>query len=261
MQRALTVSLLAHAVFLLVVSLASSAFRSAPPAMQAVHVDLSTLVQSEPLVSEPIPETPVPEPVPAPLPDPPAETPLRAPDLPPDEAPPESAEQEWPALRPPEPGLPRAPLPPEAPESSPAGVEDVDFPDPESVVPPPAPEPAVAPTVEAAAEEVVAGGTVQASATEGVEDAYLRLVQQKIGRRWEVVPAYARGRSHVETVISFRIGADGRVLDPTVKVSSGLSVFDRQAQRAVLDASPLPRPPARFGDEGIRINFSFVYNP
>ena len=274
MRSDVVVSFVLHLVILVGGTLVSTAFLQAPPELQVIQVDLTQLAPpapeptpqpAVPEVEQPAPEetAPLPEPVPVPPPDPRFRPPIEA-----DEAPPEDPQETEPVLRPPEPDLPRVPKPVEPePEPEPVLEEDVDFLDPEDVAPRAKPEetspkeasspPATAPEP----EELGAGASVQASSTEGVEDSYLRLVQQKIGRRWEVLPAYARGRSNVRAVVSFRIGADGSVSDPATAVSSGLGVFDRQALRAVLDASPLPRPPARFGSAGIQINFSFVYNP
>lgn len=231
-----------------------------PPAMDAISVSLATL-------PDPTPPTPEPEPEPEPVPLPPAETSTAPPALQADPAPPEAADPA-PDLVPPDPDLPAPPVEedpvPEEPEPEP----EVDLPEPEPVVSPPReetpPDPDPGPVAEtsmprAGEEAVDAEHVVDIAAPEGVDDYYLALMRRKIGRRWQPTRAAARGRN-VECVVSFRVGPAGDILAPTVSVSSGLSVFDRAALRAVIDSNPLPKPPPRF-PAGFPIEFVFSYRP
>ncbi len=84
-------------------------------------------------------------------------------------------------------------------------------------------------------------------------------MQSKIGRRWQPSAASTQGRAVLEAIVSFRIGANGEILEPTIFQASGLSVYDREALRAVVEANPLPPPPLRFRAAGLKIQFSFTY--
>jgi protein TonB len=109
------------------------------------------------------------------------------------------------------------------------------------------------------AQPVGGGGSVQAWGDAGAGDSYLGLVQSKIGRRWQPSAASTQGRAMLEAIVSFRISASGEILEPEIFQASGLSVFDREALRAVIEANPLPAPPARFRAAGLSIQFSFTY--
>lgn len=256
-------SLVGHVGFTLLFSILGAALLSPPPPLQVVRVNLQTmdLPAQEPAVvplAQPEPEpTVVEKPVveePEPVPTPPKEIEAKAPDPVPDEAP-EKKQEPAPVV---EPAAPDFELPREA-EPEPVREAELDLPEP-AAVQAPRTEPEPAPQSAAEPEEVAAGATVQATATEGVEDTYLRLVQQKIGRGWRPTDASTRGLREVTCVVSFRIGPAGQVISPTVVTSSGLSVFDRRALASVERAAPLPAPPTRFGGSGVEINFRFSYS-
>ncbi|MBM4116497.1 TonB family protein [bacterium] len=109
------------------------------------------------------------------------------------------------------------------------------------------------------AQSVGMGGSVQARGDLGAGDSYLGLVQSKIGRRWQPSASSTAGRAVLEAIVAFRISADGEIESPEIFQSSGLSVFDREALRAVVEANPLPAPPVRFRSAGLSIQFSFTY--
>lgn len=276
MRKYLLGSLIAHVGLTVVGSLLAAVFVSSPPTLRVMKLDLQNLslpeVQedSAPPVAEPEPveQTDVePEPV---IPPPPQELPSQPPpqEVEVDSGIPESDTP--PDLRPPDALLPREPraveekpeeveVPAETPQE-----EDVDFLEPEAVAPESETAPAEPETVEgsaAEAEEVTPGGMVQAQSTEGVSDFYLARVQQKIGRRWRPTPGLIPGRDSAECLVHFRIGTEGEVIAPSVARSSGLSVFDRQAVRAVIESGPLPPVPPRFARTGLEIRFHFSYTP
>ncbi|MCB9516481.1 MAG: TonB family protein [Candidatus Krumholzibacteriia bacterium] len=124
---------------------------------------------------------------------------------------------------------------------------------------PAAAEPAAPAEGTGEAEAAPRGASVLARGDAGAGDAYLGLVQSKIGRRWQPSAASTGGRPLLETVVAFRIGARGEVIEPTVFQGSGLSVYDREALRAVMESNPLPPPPARFRGQGLNIQFTFTY--
>ena len=257
-RRWLVGSLAGHVGLTLMFSVLGAAFLSPPPPLQVLRVNL----QSIEMPAEQIPTPPQPQVVEKealPDPEPLVEEAVIAPA-------PEEVVVEVPAPAPDrEAGIPEeiTALPdPEAPDFElPREVravpDDVDFLEPAAVqataqeTPPAvaAPDP----------EEVAVGATVQATAAEGIDDTYLKLVQQKIGRRWRPTDAATRGLREVSCVVSFRIGPGGEVIAPTVSASSGLSVFDRRALAAVERSAPLPPPPSRFGNYGLEIDFRFNY--
>lgn len=288
MRKYLLGSLIAHVGLTVVGSLLSAFFLSAPPSLRVMKLDLQNLslpetqapaepetqtppAEAEPEAAEPEPAEAEPEPV---VPSPPAELPPRAVpmEVETDSGVPET--ETPPDLRAPEPLLPREPKAVEKTEEKPEPVErdrpseeDVDFLEPEAV----APQTEATPEAEAEpepvegtqtdAEEVTQGGMVQAHSPEGVSDFYLARVQQKIGRRWRPTPGLVPGREAAECLVHFRIGTEGEVIAPSVARSSGLTVFDRQALRAVIESGPLPPVPPRFAKTGLEIRFLFSYSP
>lgn len=284
MRSYFAASLLGHIALMVIWAVVGPTLVPPPPALNAMDVSMVTPDQL-PTVDEPVntpppeierPETPVEvdelppaevEPLPEPevpeseLPPPPPPDEIVRPqrDLTPDPAP-EEPEQPVEQL---ELGLPDPDLPPPPP------IEDLPEPEPvqraarvdssSTEVAAPTPEVAVAEEPsEQVSEAIDANREVGVQSDSGIDDGYLMRVQRKIGRRWQPTPASALGKPRVVTVVTFQIRADGQVASPRVSEPSGLSVFDRQALRAVIDASPLPALPPRFGD-GISINFRFEY--
>ena len=246
-------SVVGHVVVVLLGHWISLSSEVSMPDLETVRVSLAQLPEQAP------PEVPEPPPLPAD----PEEVAYEAPQAQPETTPDVAAEPE-PDLVPPEPDLPPEPEPepePEPPEPDPIVPDEL--PEPEPVVPVKEPEPAESaePRTETPLEAVTPEASVQMSAPEGVDDHYLAMVQRTIGRRWEPTAAMARGRRDVKTVVGFRIGPAGEVMFAEVVTSSGLSVFDRQALRAVLSANPVPKPPPRFARSGLNIRFTFIYNP
>lgn len=224
------------------------------PSFSSMQVDLSALelppppeesspARAEPVVEEAPPEIP---PVPAEaeaLPaDPAVESQPEAVDPTPEPMPEGEAE------------LPREPEPVRQPPPKPKPAEVAKPKPPAETTPTPAP--AVAPP----ATEVGEGALVGARVEGGVEDYYLALVEQTIGRRWKPTRASLAGRAEATAVVRFRVGLNGEVMGASVDAGSGLSVFDRQALRAVLDVPQLPKPPARHA-AGLEIRFHFHYAP
>lgn len=260
-------SLVGHVTLTLAIAVLTQALRQPPSSANLLRVGLVEMERPRPQVTQPEPVREIPEPKPEKppepeperkpppvIPKPPAET--KRPELP---VKPETLaatpEVEPLELHPPSDDLRPAPTMERVPTPA---ADDVDFPEPEAVQ-----QPAVDASQQSAAEaeEVAPGAQVQATASAGVDDTYLRLVQQKIGRRWQPTPASAAGRAGVRVALRFRILGSGSIADVAVVSSSGLSVFDRQARSAIAAANPLPPPPSRFGGEGIEIVFHFVYNP
>ncbi len=70
---------------------------------------------------------------------------------------------------------------------------------------------------------------------------YYTMIQERVWNEW-VFPEF-RAVDGLETVVNIRIFKDGRVVVQGVERSSGNSLFDRSALRAIAKASPFPPPP------------------
>lgn len=79
-------------------------------------------------------------------------------------------------------------------------------------------------------------------------DSYYALVTRKIWGEWIYPDLDASG---LEVIISIKIGKDGRVISQEIEKSSGNTLFDRSAAKAVSKASPLPPPVAEM-EIGVR---------
>ncbi len=71
-------------------------------------------------------------------------------------------------------------------------------------------------------------------------ESYSALVFERIQREW-IYPDF--DIAELETIISFKITNEGKVVSQKIKKTSGNTIFDRSAMKAVLKASPLPPPP------------------
>jgi TonB family protein len=100
-----------------------------------------------------------------------------------------------------------------------------------------------------------AGGIAGLEAEEFQHVWYLDTIQRRIAEQWvkpsiEGVPA--------DAVVYFRIRRDGKITDVEVRQSSGDSVYDRAAQRAVTSASPMPPLPKTFTRDFLGVHFTFL---
>jgi TonB family protein len=127
----------------------------------------------------------------------------------------------------------------------------------------PAPAPA---TAAPSAEHPVPGagllpGTVQPGGQMSLDTAnfpysyYTGGIVRKISRYWQ----WANQFGNLKTVVYFRIQRDGTVTEATVKKSSGDTLFDQQAVRAVKLSSPFPPLPDGYRDADLGVYFEFAY--
>ena len=84
---------------------------------------------------------------------------------------------------------------------------------------------------------------------------YTNAIVKKIGRYWQWTNEFGR----LKSVVFFRIGRDGSVQEVNLKDSSGDSLFDEQALRAVQLASPFPPLPEGYPDKDLGVYFEFSY--
>jgi TonB family protein len=198
---------------------------------------------------------------------------------------PRRVEKETPALPPPSPRPVERTLPPPPPVSPPASApvaprEAPRLPEPPRIAAPPtAPATPAAPTTAPAPPPAVASarsgvepmrlgrpnatststGSIAVDASDFPFTYYLRLIQSKIGERWAPPRAAAAGGERV--VVLFEIQRDGQVREPQVERSSGNSIYDQSAVRAVLEASPFPPLPPEFKASSLRVHFGFEFQP
>jgi TonB family protein len=78
----------------------------------------------------------------------------------------------------------------------------------------------------------------------------------RVQANWQQIPV--RGRATV--VIRFTIFRDGAISDAEVETSSGQSLLDRAALRAVVLAEPLPRLPDSYPRDQVGVHLLFTYS-
>jgi protein TonB len=89
--------------------------------------------------------------------------------------------------------------------------------------------------------------------------AYATLIINAVGRHWQTTNLNPRIQTAPGVVVNFTINRDGSVPVNSIKVtqSSGILEVDLSAQRAVMDASPLPALPAGFPHNDAQIELRF----
>jgi TonB family protein len=65
----------------------------------------------------------------------------------------------------------------------------------------------------------------------------------------------------IRATVYFKILKDGKVLEPIIESSSGISVFDQAALRAVVSTDPLPPLPQEYKGEWLGIHLEFEFLP
>ena len=84
--------------------------------------------------------------------------------------------------------------------------------------------------------------------------AYANLMRQRIAEKWNTAGMTNDGR---RVLITFSILRDGRVQDVRVAQTSGNYTLDSSAQRAVLEASPLPQLPPAYEKDSAQVEIWF----
>ncbi len=98
--------------------------------------------------------------------------------------------------------------------------------------------------------------SVQVEGKNFTDDFYLNLIITKIANNW-LNPL--RGGRKISAVIYFRIQRDGTVTDVKVEKSSGNTLFDQSALRAVMASSPLPALPESYTGDFLGVHFMFEH--
>jgi len=159
-----------------------------------------------------------------------------------------------PMLPPQTPALPR----PEQKE-----LPNIASPTPTRTLPPPAPTPTT-PTRQAAAPATTplglpngsrqGAGAITLDVTDFPHAWYMREVQQKVSQKWD-----GRARDGQQPVAVFQIGRDGQITGLAIEKTSGNSLYDLAALRAITEASPFPPLPEDFRGPWLRIHLGFGY--
>lgn len=85
--------------------------------------------------------------------------------------------------------------------------------------------------------------------------AYAALLMQRVAEKWHT--GGLEGARLPEAVVSVDILRNGTVRNPKLTQSSGNYLLDTSAQRAVIEAAPLPPLPAEYEHDVVNINFIF----
>ena len=132
--------------------------------------------------------------------------------------------------------------------------------EPESAAPPHAPKGATGPT----GPTGPANGAGAVTATLGTGDSSLNwygaAVKAALESAW-VKPFLEDAAGTASVVVGFDIARDGTTRNFRIIQSSGIPTLDRSAERAVLEASPLPAIPPTFSGDSIPVTMRFDLSP
>lgn len=126
----------------------------------------------------------------------------------------------------------------------------------EAVPPAPAPARPATGTGTASATDTIAPGTSGVTKLEGGDfpyTMYIENMRRLIGAHWFRPPV----TRSVATTVSFVIDRDGSIRDVKLDTPSGNSTFDRNAQRAILESSPLPPLPFAYSGTYLGVHLTF----
>lgn len=84
--------------------------------------------------------------------------------------------------------------------------------------------------------------------------AYTNLMRQRIGEKWNTAGMNNDGK---RVLVTFTIMRDGRVQDVRVAQASGNYTLDSSAQRAILEANPLPQLPREYEKDSAQVEIWF----
>jgi TonB family protein len=87
--------------------------------------------------------------------------------------------------------------------------------------------------------------------------AYAALLQQLIAQKWKTQDVDSRIHTAPPVIMNFTILRDGTIRDIRVKTSSGNTVLDRSAERALYDVGAVPPLPAGYDRDKAEIEFWF----
>jgi TonB family protein len=86
---------------------------------------------------------------------------------------------------------------------------------------------------------------------------YVDLLRQRVSEKWRTQDVDPRLQTAPPVIVSFDIQRDGTVSNIRLLQRSGTSTLDFSAQRAIMEASPLPPLPAGYTGRFATIEFWF----
>ncbi len=86
---------------------------------------------------------------------------------------------------------------------------------------------------------------------------YVDLLRQRVSEKWRTQDVDPRLQTAPPVIVSFDIQRDGSVSNIRLLQRSGTSTLDFSAQRAIMEASPLPPLPAGYSGRSATIEFWF----
>ncbi|MGA2593925.1 MAG: TonB family protein [Bryobacteraceae bacterium] len=86
---------------------------------------------------------------------------------------------------------------------------------------------------------------------------YVTILRQRVAEKWHTGDVDPRIKTAPPVIVTFDLQRDGSVRNVRVAQSSGNSVLDYSAQRAIYDASPLPALPSAYERNDATIEFWF----
>jgi protein TonB len=87
--------------------------------------------------------------------------------------------------------------------------------------------------------------------------AYAALIRELVGRKWRTTDVDSRLQTAPMVIVTFEILRDGSVHNTRIIQRSGNYALDMSAQRAILEASPLPPLPREYDRDSATIEFWF----
>ncbi|MBI2818716.1 MAG: TonB family protein [Acidobacteria bacterium] len=88
---------------------------------------------------------------------------------------------------------------------------------------------------------------------------YVTAIRNRISSNWMKTTVDPSIRVAPRVFVTFQIYRDGRVVNPQLTASSGISSLDRSALRAVYDSSPMPPLPADYRGSSVAVEFWFDF--
>jgi protein TonB len=86
---------------------------------------------------------------------------------------------------------------------------------------------------------------------------YVMILRQRVAEKWHTGDVDPRIKTAPTAIVTFDLMRDGSVRNVHIAQSSGNSVLDYSAQRAIYDASPFPPLPAAYDRNSATIEFWF----
>ncbi|MBN1879400.1 TonB family protein [bacterium] len=86
---------------------------------------------------------------------------------------------------------------------------------------------------------------------------YLAMMKSKVSENW-IPPFGSFEAENKRVVISFRIDRQGRLLASGIEETSGDTILDQSALRAVIVSAPFPSLPEGYSDSSLGVHFGFI---